>query len=175
MCYNEMEFSKQELFGNIPEKVRVMEKETGAEESVFIEALEKKRGGKITYREIALFYADFKRNCKESVFLYRIGDRIYLEDFEREFRFLGFRVKPPKGYKYVKFEAYFCVGDVSGAEVVLRRSVEQFVKGKANEVKCASGASALFGQTMLKLNFKDGSFIFLEVVDKKRFMQHLGL
>ncbi len=151
-----------------------LEERMEREEQEFIKRLEEKRGGKIVFRDIALLYADSARRRKEAVFVYRIGDRIYLEDFEREFRFLGFKVKPPKGYKYVKFEAYFQVSDVKDWYTISGSAVERFLSGKTSELKKAGFLARLFSQTMLCLLFKDGSFVCMQMVDRRSFLRELG-
>ena len=135
-----------------------------------IAELEEKRGGKITWRTVVLFYADSEGVSKESVFMYRIGDTFFCEDFERNFTFLGFKVKPPKGYKYVKFESSFEINDIKSVDTVLKKDVLSLCNGKTNcRIRKAGCLSSVFRQTLTELEFTDGRKVFMEMLKSAEF------
>lgn len=137
----------------------------------FIAELESKRGGHIDWKSVALFYADSDLNKKDSVFLYKINDTFFYEDFEREFSFLGFKVKPPKDYDYVKFEGCFNINDVVDTEVVLKKDAILFCCNKITSVKKAGVLSKLFRHTVLKISLKNGKVLFMELLNPQEFIK----
>lgn len=140
-----------------------------------ISELEAKRGGHIEWKTVCLFYADSDKNLKESVFLYKIGDTFYFEDFEKDCTFLGFKINPPKDYKYEKFEGSFKAIDVAYMEKVLKSDVIAFCEGRSDKVKIAGNLTALFKQTVSRIELENKKIIYLEVMKNNEFVQLVDL
>ncbi len=139
----------------------------------FLKDLEDKRGGHIEWRTIVLFYGDSNRISKNSLFLYKIGDTFYFEDFEKEHTVLGFKVNPPKNYKYVKFEGSFNVKDVTSVEKVTVSSAKKYCDGKKNDFRKAGKFAEKFVQTAFKIGLGKDVFIIMEILREQEFIQFI--
>ena len=137
----------------------------------FLKDLEDKRGGHIEWRTIALFYGDSNRVFKSSLFLYKIGDTFYFEDFEKEHTVLGFKVNPPKNYKYVKFEGSFKIDDVKSVERIITSSARKYCEGKRNGFKKAGKLASKLTQTALKIELGKDEFVIMEMLREQEFVQ----
>lgn len=137
----------------------------------FLKELEDKRGGHIEWRTIALFYGDSDKVSKQSLFLYKIGDTFFYEDFEKEHTVLGFKVNPPKNYKYVKFEGSFNLKDVKSVERVVTSSARKYCEGKRDDIKKVGKLASKFTQTALKVELGKDRFVIMEMLREQEFVQ----
>ncbi|MCR5760503.1 MAG: hypothetical protein K6F82_00635 [Sphaerochaetaceae bacterium] len=141
--------------------------ESDAEE--FLKKLEEKHGGKIDRRNFSLWYGDSEGNIREAgVFVYRINGIYHYEDFKRRASILGFTVSSKKNEKYVKFERSFNSQDIVGVETVRKSAARAFIE-KGKEAKEASAFSRVFLETVTKIQLKDGTVRFFQLVDKDFF------
>lgn len=138
------------------------------ETRLFLEEREKRFGGKITWRGFSLFYGDSSLNIRErGVFVFKIGDRIYFEDFEPAPKFLGMSVPAKNKSEYVKFESSFAISDVAEFYYVKKSQALSYAKGKANSLKKVSALTKFFNECVLMVKFKDGSVKFFEFAGRE--------
>lgn len=135
----------------------------------FLNKIEEKHGGKIDKKTYSLWYGDSEGNIREfGVFIYRINGIFYYEDFERRSSILGFTVTRKNQEPYVKFERSFEPENIESMEVVRKASARSFIEtGKA--AKKAGVFSRTFLDTVLKIQLKDGTVRFFQVMEKDFF------
>ena len=136
-----------------------------------LKELEEKHGGKITHRTFAI-WACLPPGCEYSngMFLYRIGDTYYYEDFDKgDMNILGFTVKRKKDKPFVKTEGTFMYSDVMRVFKVTKSSARQFYfKKKLNEdhsIKKAGVLSRFFKECVFAVQLKSGDMLFFQMMD----------
>lgn len=143
--------------------------ETDLDAQEFLKKLEETHGGKIDRKSFSLWYGDSEGNIREfGVFLYRINGVYYYEDFKRRASILGFTVPDKKQNEYVKFERSFSSEDVESTEVVRKAEARKAIETGRNAKK-AGVFSRLFLDTVLKVQLKDSTFRFFQLVEKDFF------
>ncbi|MCR4676736.1 MAG: hypothetical protein K5634_05865 [Sphaerochaetaceae bacterium] len=140
----------------------------------FIKELEKKFGGPVDKRTFSLWYGDSEGNLREfGVFLYRINGIYHYEDYKREPRILGFKVPQSNPEKYVKFERSFDPEGIASVTEVRKKYARAFCKGETGSVKAAGLFARLFLDTVHKIEFKDGTVKFFQLIEKDFFDEYL--
>lgn len=138
--------------------------------SALIEEIEKKRGGKITSRTYSIFYADNEgRVIDNGVFIYKIKDTFWMEDFEKVPSIFGIRINNPKNYSYEKFERCFQANEIKSIGKALKKDAVAFAEHRIDKINSIGFIKALFGETITMLTLKDGSVIFLHLINDKIF------
>lgn len=131
--------------------------------AMFLSQREERFGGKISWKGFSLFYGDNQGNVRErGVFVFRIADSIYFEDFEITPKILGIPVAQKNKSEYVKFEGSFKVGDIACIRNVTRSSAMNYVNGKSPLPKSVSVLGKFFTEVVKCVEFKDGSVKFFE-------------
>lgn len=141
----------------------------------FIESLEEKLGSPMSYRTFCTWYCDSDGNLRDrGVFLCRFSDSIYYEDFEPKNDFIGDILlgRKPSREKYVKMERVFAISDIESIRVVTRSAAESDMRREHRE---AGFLSRLLSRLVLQLKLRDGTLLFFEAMDRKEFIQALGL
>lgn len=138
----------------------------------FIATLEEKHGGTITWKTYATWFGASDGTEREfGVFLYRIGDTFYYEDFERRPSILGYALKPSKKTPpYEKLEGSFSVNSVCNAFSLSKKKATSCLQGTLTyqELKPASALTKLFSRIVISLVF-DHYALFFEVLDRNYF------
>ena len=97
-----------------------------AETLAFLKDIETRRGAPIAWRTFCTWYGTSRHEGLErvwGVFLYRVGDTFYLEDFEHQNTFLGFPVRKRKTDKpYERYEESFHRNEVCGTMQISKRT-----------------------------------------------------
>jgi len=145
----------------------------------FLEELEKKHDDKkITYKTYATWFGSGEGIIRQfGVFLYKIDNIFYYEDFERKPQFFGLPIKIGKNKTpYVKYENSFETDKVDNIMEVSKSSAENVIRGSfsSEKLKQIKGLSKIFTQTVSMIRFTDGKYIFLELMDKGEFEKALN-
>lgn len=135
-----------------------------------LKELEEKYGGTITKRTYAL--SAFLPNTKpleHGVFLFRIGDTFYYEDFEREdINILGFTVKKKNKTPFIKTEGSFLLKDVDKVLKVSKNYARSYhlkkSLGKIKEIKKANAFIKFFKECTYAIVLKNGDVLFFEQI-----------
>ncbi|HQB55231.1 MAG TPA: hypothetical protein PK909_07080 [Sphaerochaeta sp.] len=142
----------------------------------FIEELETRRGGKLSWRTYATWYATTKGVFREfGVFLYKVNDSFFFEDFERQPALFGLSLRPRKGRKpFVKYEDSFACTGVESVRTICRSDALKMIRQPTRPVRDASWFDKAFRQVVEMVLLKDGTVHFFEVMDRKEFRRRLN-
>lgn len=150
-----------------------------AETLAFLKDIETRRGAPITWRTFCTWYGTSRHEGLEriwGVFLYRVGDTFYLEDFEHQNTFLGFPVRKRKTDKpYVRYEESFRRDEVRDTMQISKRKAEKIVQGHLDprHVKPIRGLANLFAEHIEMVTLTDGSVLLFSLMDRKTFLAEL--
>ncbi len=143
----------------------------------FLSELEAKHGGTIEWRTYATWYGCDDGTIREyGVFLYKIKDTFYFEDFERFPMILGYKLKPKKNApKYEKYERSFRAEHVVRVSSVTKSRASDCAQGliSAAAVTDAGWFSKIFKQLVTKVEMETGTTFFFELMDPKRFVREI--
>ncbi len=147
-----------------------MQSSTDAETQAFLDDIEKRRGGSITYRTFSTFYADSNHKvCDFGVFFYEVNGEFWFEDFEHQPSFLGFKLKTRKELsKYEKFESSFKPQDVEAIRTVTKKAARSYAIGNVDysKLKNAIVLRQLLSEVVTEIRMKDGRVMFFQFMDK---------
>lgn len=133
----------------------------------FLKEREDRLGAKIQYRTYALFYGASNGEKREyGVFLYTDGDTFIFEDFDRPPRILGIEIKSAKRPKYEKMEHSFKRSEVTGYQIVTRKSAMDVIDMKAKHAKTASAFAKAFQKVLVEISLEERKYYF-EIMDEK--------
>lgn len=139
----------------------------------YIQKLENQKGGKITYKCLALFYADTNKVVRDhGVFLYQVGKTMYYEDFMFKRQLLGIELNKKENEEYVKFESSFDIDDIEKMEIVSKKDALEYCSKGIRNISKAGFFTKTFGSTVLMINLKNGFTIFLDLISKD-FIEHI--
>ena len=151
-------------------------RETGGEQDLasFWRGVGERRGGEVGYYSFATFVGRTGGGARGlGGLLYRVDDRFWFEDFEREGWLL--RVLPPRR-PFAKTEISFERAAVREVRVVSRASAHRCLRGNV-----APGATAALGRAgrllsipVVQVNLADGGALFFEVMREREFLSDLG-
>jgi hypothetical protein len=151
-------------------------RETGGERDLasFWRGVGERRGGEVAWYSFATHVG---RAGGGAVLLpgllYRVGDRFWFEDFERESWLL--RILPPRR-PFAKTEVLFDRAAVSAVRVVARAAANRCVSGAlAPAATPALGRAArLFSTPVVQVTLADGGALFFEVMRENEFLAELA-
>lgn len=137
-----------------------------------IRELEAKRGGSISWRTYSIFYADSSgRVIENGVFVYRIGDDFWLEDFEKVPSIFGIKIDNPRNYSYEKFERRIQICEFEKSDKILKKDAVAIAEGRKKEVSKAGKLASFFGESVTRIKLKDNSVVFLQLMDNELLKQ----
>ncbi|NLZ76346.1 MAG: hypothetical protein GX911_00045 [Spirochaetales bacterium] len=141
----------------------------------FIRELETRHGGKLSWRTYATWYATTKGVAREfGVFLYKVGDSFFFEDFERQPALFGISLRSRKSRRsFVKYEGSFACSGVESVRTVCRSDALKMIRQPNRPVKDASWFDKAFRQVVEMVLLKDGTAHFFEVMDRKEFRRRM--
>ena len=143
----------------------------------FIQDLEARFGGSITYRTYSTWFASNEGVSREfGVFVFVINGVFYFEDFERKPAIFGFALKARKNEpKYVKFERSFKASDVKSITLVSKSKALSCADGyiKQESIQAANRYEKLLRPLVTRLVLVDGTTYFFELIEQKKFIQAL--
>jgi hypothetical protein len=143
----------------------------------FIQDLEARFGGPVTYRTYSTWFASNEGIIREfGVFVFVIDGIFHFEDFERKPAIFGFAMKPRKNEpKYVKFERSFRAQDVKNVTLVSKSRALSCADGyiKQESIAPANRYEKLMRPIVTRLVLIDGTTYFCELIEQKKFIQAL--
>jgi hypothetical protein len=147
-------------------------RETGGERDLasFWRGVGERRGGEVGYYSFATFVGRTgSAMAGLAGLLYRVGDRFWFEDFERDSWLL--RIVPPRR-PFAKTEFSFERAAVTAVRVVSRAAAHRCLRGGV-----APGATAPLGRggrlastPVVQVNLDDGGALFFEVMREREFL-----
>lgn len=135
-----------------------------------LKELEDKYGGKITDRTYALsVYLPNHKPLEHGVFLFRIGDTFYYEDFEpSDVNILGFKIKKKNPEVYVKTEGSFRKESVKDVVKVSKSYARGYhtkkALGKINGIKKAGAITRFFRESTYAIVLDNDDVLFFEQI-----------
>ena len=151
-------------------------RETGGERDLasFWRGVGERRGGEVAWYSFATFVGRAGGGAVQLPgLLYRVDDRFWFEDFERESWLL--RILPPRR-PFAKTEVLFDRAAVSVVRVVSRAAANRCVRGAlAPAATPALGRAArLFSTPVVQVGLADGGAHFFEVMRENEFLADLA-
>lgn len=139
----------------------------------FLKELEERIGGKPTWRSFSTWYGTNNGILREyGVFICRIGDELYLEDFDRIPTFLGIPMKGKKREKYERYSRSIKIEDIVSVTKVKKTAAKDAVdKFSERIIPPASAFAKAFSSLVTQLELKSGECIYLELIDYKDFLR----
>jgi hypothetical protein len=151
-------------------------RETGGEQDLasFWRGVGERRGGEVGFYSFAT-YAGRAGDGPAGLagLLYRVGDRFWFEDFERESWLL--RILPPRR-PFAKTEFSFERTAVTAVRVVSRSAAYRCLRGAAAPASTATlgPAGRFFTTPVVQVTLADGSALFFEVMREREFLVEIG-
>ena len=140
------------------------------ESAAFLNDIEQRHGGKITFKTFSTFYADSLGNVRDyGVFFYMIGGTFFFQDFEHESSFLGFKIPKRKNEpEYVMFESSFSPLDVLSFRTVNKKAARNCALGFRNisKLRKANPVLGFLTETATEIKLKDGRLMYFQFMDK---------
>ncbi len=138
----------------------------------FLKELEERIGGKPTWRSFSTWYGTNNGILREyGVFICRVGDELYLEDFDRIPTFLGIPMKGKKREKYERYSRSIKIADIVNVTRVKKAAAKEASdKFSGDIVPPASAFSKAFSSLVTQVELKSGECIYLELIDYKDFL-----
>ncbi|MGH0051908.1 MAG: hypothetical protein ACQ5SW_00775 [Sphaerochaetaceae bacterium] len=144
----------------------------------FIENLEKRHEAPITWRTYATWYGNNKETLREfGVFLYRVRNTLFFEDFERNPSLFGISLKPRKKKEpFIKYEGSFNVDEVASTRSIPKSVATKAAQGmlSIDQIRQATTLDKIFRQMVEMVLLKNGTVHFFELMDRKQFVSELG-
>jgi len=151
-------------------------RETGGERDLttFWRGIGERRGGEVGFRSFAT-YAGRSGDGPAGLtgLLYRVGDRFWFEDFERDSWLL--RILPPRR-PFAKTELSFERGAVTDVRIVSRGTAYRCLRGSLPPAAAAplGRVGRLFSTPVVQVTLDDGSALFLEIMREREFLVELS-
>ena len=135
----------------------------------FLNEIEQRRGGKITFKTFSTFYADSDGNVRDyGVFLYMVNDTFWFQDFERENSFLGFKLSRRKDEDYEMFESSFSPLEVVSSRTVMKKAARNCATGHKDfsKLRKANPVIGFLAETATEIRLQDGKTMYFQLMDK---------
>ena len=139
------------------------------ESEAFLNDIEQRRGGKITFKTFSTFYADNDGNVRDyGVFLYMVNGTFWFRDFEHESNFLGFKLKKRSDDVYEMFESSFSPIDVVSSRTVMKKAARNCALGFRDfaKLKKANPVIGFLAETVTEIKLKDGRLMYFQLMGK---------
>jgi len=151
-------------------------RETGGEQDLasFWRGVGERRGGEVAWYSFATYVG---RAGGGAVLLpgllYRVGDRFWFEDFERESWLL--RILPPRR-PFAKTEVVLDRASVAGCRAVARGAAYRCVRGAIapGATPALGRAARLFSTPVVQVTLADGGALFFEVMRERELLADLA-
>lgn len=142
----------------------------------FIKDLEEQLGDKISWRTFATWYATTEGTIREyGVFLCRVGDSFYFEDFDRVPTLLGIPLNSKKREKYEKYSRLIPVSEVKSCTRVSKKMAEQQARSQADKPLSEAGRmSKLMSPQVTQLVLESGECLYFELIDHKEIIKEIN-
>ncbi len=150
-------------------------RETGGELDLasFWRGIGERRGGEVAWYSFATYLGSAGGGAAQLAgLLYRVGDRFWFEDFERESWLL--RILPPRR-PFAKTEVFFDRPSVASCRVVARAAAFRCLRGTIEPAATpALGRVArLLSTPVVQVTLADGGALFFEVMREREFLAEM--
>ena len=135
----------------------------------FLNEIEQRRGGKITFRTFSTFYADSEGNVRDyGVFLYMVDGVFWFRDFERDNSFLGFRLSRRRDEEYEMFEGSFSPLEVVSSRTVMKKAARNCATGRKDfsKLRKANPVIGFLAETVTEIRLQNGRTMYFQLMDK---------
>ena len=147
-------------------------RETGGEQDLaaFWRGVGERRGGEVGFYSFATYTG---RTGEGPVglagLLYRVGDRFWFEDMERDNWLM--RILPPRR-PFAKTEIFFERNEVAAVRAVSRATAYRCLRGgvRPGETAALGRLGRLFSTPVVQVLLTDGSALFFEVMREREFL-----
>ena len=138
------------------------------EREAFLNEIEQRRGGKLTYRTFSTFYADSDGNLRDFGILYMVNGIFWFQDFERDNSFLGFRFNRFKTEAFIPFESSFSPLEVVSSRTVLKKAVRSCAMGQKDfsKLRKANPITGFLAETVTEIRLQSGRTMYFQFADK---------
>ena len=146
-----------------------MPTDTDNDSEAFLNDIEQRRGGKITFKTFSTFYADSEGNVRDyGVFIYMVNGTFWFQDFERDRNFLGFKLSKRRDEEYVMFESSFSPLEVVSARIVLKKAARNCALGYRDfsKLREANPVIGFLAETATEIRLRDGKTLYFQLIDK---------
>jgi len=144
----------------------------------FLDDLETQYGGKITWKTFATWYGCSDSTYREyGVFMFKINDVLYFEDFDKKYTIFGMELKPnkKKKVKYVKLKRQIKIDEITDIFKITQANALEVIKNKKDpsSVKEISLFDRIFRKSVTAVGLKDGTFHFFELLNTEDFKKNI--
>lgn len=144
----------------------------------FLDNLENKHGGKITWKTFATWYGCSDSTLREhGVFIFKINDTLYFEDFDKKYAIFGIALTNNKKKKneYVKMERQIAIADIDNTFRVSQSNAINVVRNtkEASDLKEINLFDKIFKKTVVAVALKNGTHHFFEFMNFEDFKKNL--
>lgn len=144
----------------------------------FLEDLENTYGGKITWKTFATWYGCSDSTFREyGVFIFKINDTLYFEDFEKKYAIFGMELKTKKKSKekYVKMKRQIKVNEIDKVFKVSQSNALEVIKNNKNpiDLKGLNLFDKFFKKSVTAVGLKNGTYHFFEFLNIDDFKKNL--
>jgi hypothetical protein len=151
-------------------------RETGGEQDLatFWRGVGERRGGEVGFTSFATYVGRTGGGAAGLAgLLYRVGDRFWFEDMERDNWLL--RILPPRR-PFAKTEISFERSEVAAVRVVSRAAAYRCLRGglRPAETAALGRVGRLLATPLVQVQLADGNALFFEVMREGEFLAELG-
>lgn len=144
----------------------------------FLDDLEAQYGGKITWKTFATWYGCSDSTYREyGVFIFKINDVLYFEDFDKKYTIFGMELKPnkKKKVKYVKLKRQIKIDDINDIFKITQANALDVIKNKKDPstIKEINLFDRLFRKSVTAVGLKDGTYHFFELLNTEDFKKNV--
>jgi hypothetical protein len=144
----------------------------------FLEDLENQYDGKITWKTFATWYGCSDSTFREyGIFMFKINNIFYFEDFEKKHSIFGMDFKPKKKnkVKYVKLKRNIDAENIIKVFKVSQANALQVIKHRKDPstIEEINLFDKIFKKSVAAVELKDGTYHFFELLNLTDFKKNL--
>ncbi len=144
----------------------------------FLDNLENTYGGKITWKTFATWYGCSDATFREyGVFVFKINDTLYFEDFEKKHAIFGMELKTKKKSKekYVQLKREIDVKEIETIFKVTQSNALDVIKNNKDPkaLKEINLLGKIFKKSVIAVGLKNGTYHFFEFLNLDDFKKNI--
>ena len=135
----------------------------------FLNDIEQRRGGSITFKTFSTFYADSDGNVRDyGVFLYMVNGVFWFQDFEHESSFMGFKLSRRRDEEYEMFESSFSPLEVVSFRTVMKKAARRCATGfkDFSKLRKSNPVLGFLSETVTEVKLQSGKTMYFQFMDK---------
>jgi len=139
----------------------------------FWEEKEAEKGGKVSFYTFATFLGrSSDRQVTNGGLIYRIEDKVYFEDFEKENWLMKLIARKST---YEKTEFSFKISDIELTKIISRNAALNCIAGYAesSNTKPLSPLMRVFAKPVVQITMKNGTSMFFDIMRVSEFLEAL--